>query len=79
MVKVTKIELEDGVELTLIDEIEDNGVVYYYLANEEESFNFRIRKLINNGTEDLICGLDSDEEFEKAMNLYNKKHRNDDL
>ena len=79
MVSVTKVELEDGILYTLVDEIENEGIVYYYLANEEESFNFQIRKIVKEGNDELISGLESDEEFEKALTLYNNKHRIDDL
>ncbi len=79
MVSVTKVELEDGILYTLVDEIENEGIVYYYLANEEESFNFQIRKIVKEESDELISGLESDEEFEKALTLYNNKHRTDDL
>ncbi len=78
MQEVKKIKLEDGIEYTLVDVIEDNGVTYYYLVNENKNYNFRIRKLVMEEQKEFLSGLETEKEFEKAMTIYKEKHKNDD-
>lgn len=74
------VTLEDEKDYVILDEIENNGTTYVYLTNIDDEKDFCIRKLDVSSTEiDLLVGLDSDVEFDKALLLFTKKHQNDDL
>ena len=69
--------LEDGNEYLIIDEIEIDGVNYVYLSNGEDNENFRVRKNKKVGNIEMLVGLDSDQEFDKAMLYFVKNHKDD--
>ena len=71
------VTLEDGKEYCIIDEIEKNGKKYVYLALENDPQSFRIRKSMIKDNEDFLAGLETDEEFDEAMNLFTEKHIGD--
>ncbi len=67
--------LEDGLEYIVIDEIDnDNRVTYVYLVNVNDEKDFCIRKVDDNVNPDLLVGLDSNMEFDKALLIFTKKH-----
>lgn len=71
------VTLEDELEYAVIDEIEDNDAVYIYLTNLDDEKDFCIRK--TDMSRKQLNGLDSDTEFDKAILLFTKKHKDDDL
>lgn len=71
------VTLEDGNEYYILDEIEIDSVTYVYLSTESPEQKFKIRKIQINGNIEMFVGLDSDEEFDKAMLYFTKKHAND--
>ena len=70
------ITLEDNIEYTEIDRIENNNNVYIVLSDIENPENFCIRKLINENNEDFIIGLDSKEEFDTILKIFTEKYTN---
>lgn len=70
------VKLEDGKEYFVIDEITENNNTYVYLTNVEDSQSFCIRKVLNEGTEQYLVGLSTDEEFDQALLYFAKKHNN---
>ena len=70
------ITLEDNIEYTEIDRIEDNNNIYVVLSDLENPENFCIRKLINENNEEFIIGLDSKEEFDKVLKIFTEKYTN---
>ena len=71
------VTLEDGLEYVVLDEIEIDGNKYLYLSNEDDGQKFKVRKSSMAGNIEMLVGLDSDEEFDKAMLYFTKKHGND--
>lgn len=74
MVEVKKVILDSGVEYIIVDEIEIENKKYVYLANENDEKDFCIRKSIIENNEEFFVGLDSKEEFEKALIIFTKKN-----
>ena len=64
------ITLEDGKRYYISKEIEKNNVIYVYLTNLEDVTDFCIRK--KDETKENLIGLDNEEEFKKAIELYKK-------
>ena len=68
------IKLEDGIEYMVLDEIDNDVNTYIYLANANDEDDFCIRKVDNSKNAELLVGLDSNSEFDKALLLFTKKH-----
>lgn len=71
------VTLEDGEEYIILDEIDIDDDRYVYLSNENGNHKFKIRKTKMVGNIEMFVGLDSDDEFDKAMLYFIKKHKND--
>ncbi len=69
------IKLEDGLEYMVLDEIDSGSTTYVYLTNVSDEEDFCIRKVNNEKNSELLVGLDSNEEFDKALLIFDKKHR----
>lgn len=69
------VTLEDNKEYIILDTIEIDGIKYLYLAhlNDPEKRTACIRKLVDNNTN--IAGLDTEEEYKKALNAYIEKYK----
>lgn len=65
------ITLEDGVDYAIVKIIESSNK-FVYLANVSDPSDLVIRKLIIVNDEEVLAGLDSDEEFDEALALYNQ-------
>lgn len=74
MEEVKVIDLEDGTYI-ISDEISINGIKYVFLTNEKDMLDFCIRKVIINNSEEYIDYLDTDEEFDAAMQAFLDKHK----
>lgn len=70
------ITLEDNIEYTEIDRIENNNNTYVVLSDLENPENFCIRKLIKENNEEYIVGLDSKEEFDTILKIFTEKYTN---
>ena len=68
------IDLEDGTYI-ISDEISINGIRYVFLTNEKDMLDFCIRKVVINNNEEYIDYLDTDEEFDAAMQAFLDKHK----
>lgn len=75
MENVETIILEDQKEYIITDELEIGKVKYVYLTNEEDISKIVIRKINNINNEEYLVGLDTEEEFQKALSKYIEKHR----
>ena len=69
--------LEDGLEYYILDEIEIDDNKYVYLSTEGRDQKFKVRKVKMAGNIEMYVGLDSDDEFDKAMLYFTKKHGDD--
>lgn len=74
MVDVEKVTLDDGITYVIVDEIEFDNKKYIYLVNENDEKDFCIRKSISENGEEFFVGLETDEEFDKAMLYFTKKN-----
>lgn len=74
MEEVKVIDLEDGTYI-ISDEISINGIKYVFLTNEKDMLDFCIRKVVINNNEEYIDYLDTDEEFDVAMQAFLDKHK----
>ena len=77
------VTLGDNLEYVIMDTLEINGIKYLYLENvkylqeEKDKPEIVIRKL--DATEEMILGLDNEEEYLKALESYvSKNHENID-
>ena len=77
--EIEVVTLENGLDYMVIDEIPNGSVTYVYLANVDDEKDTCIRKVTEVDGEDIINGLDSEDEFNKALLLFTKKHKNDKL
>ena len=73
MEEVYSLEL-NGKQYLIIDRIKDNDNEFVYFSNEEDPKDFCIRKLAKDDN-DLLIGLDSNEEFDYALKLFIVKHK----
>lgn len=69
------INLEDGMEYAIIEEIESNGNTYIFLSNINDSEDFCIRKKVVENELITIVGLNDDAEFDLALMLFAKNHK----
>ena len=63
--------LEDGIEYIITDTINN----YLYLNNINDLNDFCIKKEIIKNGEEYIVGLDNEEEYYKALELFEKKYQ----
>lgn len=75
--EINIVVLEDGLEYAVIDEIKHNDNKYIYLTNVNDVEDFCIRKIIVEETQKFIVGLDDDKEFDLALMLFAKNHKNE--
>ena len=73
MEKVYSLEI-DGKQYLIIDQIKDKNNEFVYFSNEKYPKDFCIRKLAKDDN-DLLIGLDSNEEFDYALKLFIAKHK----
>lgn len=66
MVELEVITLENGIEYAIAKEINN----YVLLVNPENPKDFCIRKNVVKDGKEFIESLDSDEEFDTAMDLF---------
>lgn len=71
MEEVKIIDLEDG-SYIISDEIILNNTKYIYLTKENDMMDFCIRKIVMENGEEFIDALDTEEEFDRAMQVFCK-------
>lgn len=76
MEEVKIIDLEDG-NYIISDEIILNNTKYIYLTKENDMMDFCIRKIVMENGEEFIDALDTEEEFDRAMQVFLQKHKQD--
>ena len=72
---INVITLEDGIEYAIIEEIIHNDKKYVFLTNVNDYEDFCIRKVIVDENEEFLVGLDDDAEFDLALMLFAKNHK----
>ncbi len=65
------IELEDKENYVILKILEGTNK-YVYLANIKDASDLVIRKLIVIDGQEILSGLDTDQEFNEAMELFKK-------
>lgn len=63
----------DDKDYVVIDRITDNNDTYIYVTNIEDETDFFVRKELN----DNLISLKDENELNKALELFAKKHEND--
>lgn len=63
----------DDKDYAVIERITDNNNTYVYVTNVDDETDFFVRKEQN----DILLALDNEEELNKALELFAKKHEND--
>lgn len=66
------ITLEDNLEYAEIEKINYNNNTYYLLVQTNNPQNICVRKLLIENNEEYIVGLDTKEEFDTIINLFEK-------
>lgn len=66
------VTLEDDNNYIIIDTIDK----YVYITKEEDKEYFGIRKIEFQDREEYFVGLDNDEEFDRAFDLFRAKYNN---
>lgn len=65
------VELEDKENYVILKILEGTNK-YVYLANIKDASDLVIRKLIVIDDQEILAGLDTDQEFNEAMELFKK-------
>lgn len=67
---------EDGKIYLVIDKINSGDISYVYLSNEEDENDFFIRKeIIEEDETRYLVSLDNEDEFNKALQLFQEKNK----
>lgn len=73
MEEVEMLEI-NGKDYFLVDKITNNEQTYYYFANTADTSDIQILK---DEDEENLKALDTESEFNKALEIYLLKHKND--
>lgn len=74
MVDNSELILDDKKYL-VVDTIEAKNVKYVYFVDDDDDNDFFVRKEVTENEEKFLIGLDDDQEYDKAMNLFIEKHK----
>lgn len=75
MEEIRIINLE-GRDFIITKEVPVGDIIYVLLLEENNPKHFCIRKVINRDNKQLLIGLDNEEEFDKALELFAKLKEN---
>ena len=64
----------EGKDFVIVDEVKINDVLYVHLASAEDPEDFCIRKVVIKDNDEILTGLDSEEEFDIALDAFIKKN-----
>lgn len=70
--KLKCVTLENNVNYIIVSESKKDDTTYIYLVSELDSNDFCIRKVINNNGQNYLTPLDSEQEFNYALSLFEK-------
>jgi len=70
-IEVSVVEI-DGTEYSELMQLQLDGNTYVYLSDLDNPDNFIIHKLVIEDDEEYLIGLDSKEEFDKALLHFSK-------
>lgn len=65
----------DNKNYLVVDTIKDNDIKYVYLSNEEDANDFLVQKEVKENEKTYLVNLDNEEEFVKAMHLFEEKNK----
>lgn len=65
----------DGKTYLVVDTICEDLNKYVYFLNEKDSKDFFIRKEVTEEDKKYLVGLSDEEEFEKALKLFEEKNK----
>ena len=65
----------DGKEYIIADEIFIDGTKYIYLSKEDDPMDYMVKKIKIENDLQYVVKLDSNEEFDKAMQVFLDKHK----
>lgn len=71
--KLNVVKLEDGISYVILEELNYQDTTYVYLTNISDERDFCIRKVKHENDQDLLVGLDDEEEFKLALRLFTIK------
>lgn len=76
MVDNSRVVLEDNIEYLVVDKIKDKDKDFYYvyLVNQRDDADLVVRKEVLENGERFLIGLDSEDELEKALDLFLEKN-----
>lgn len=74
MVDNSRVVLEDNIEYLVVDKIKDKDFYYVYLVNQRDDADLVVRKEVLENGERFLIGLDSEDELEKALDLFLEKN-----
>lgn len=69
-VLINIVTLENGIDYDVILTIEDGNKNYIVLSNVSDHNDIAIRRILENDDKEYLEKLDSEEEFEKIINLF---------
>ena len=69
-VLINIVTLENGIDYDVILAIEDVNKNYIVLSNVSDHNDIAIRRILENDDKEYLEKLDSEEEFEKIINLF---------
>ncbi len=74
MIDLDVITLENNQNYLIIDTIVNENNKYLFLVNEDNKNDIVLRKVIKKDEKEYVTKLDSKDEFEEIMTLFNLKH-----
>lgn len=76
MEDIYTIEIDDK-EYFIIDEIVEGDKRLVYLSNTLDPKDFLIRKVSKEDDKEVLIGLDSKEEFDRALEVFLNRHKDE--
>lgn len=65
----------DGKKYLVMDIIINTNIKYVYFVNENDSTDFFVRKEVEENNEKFLVGLNNDQEYIEAMELFTEKNK----
>lgn len=72
---INVITLDNGKDYLIIDALEIESDRYLLLANEKDDRDLCVRKVVVEDGKEFLDVLDSEDEFDKVMTVFEEKHR----
>ena len=76
MLEFDIVTLEDNIEYVILARIENNGNKYVYLSQVDDDDDFCIRKEVVEDNKTYFTGLNDEDEFKLALELFGNKMNN---